>query len=560
MSRLTLKHQREKVHLEYKQQAEKAEESGKLLVYPNQKEAAMECISHFQSGKLLVLLIAQPGTGKTGTVLEMTKQLTTHNDDELCVMTNDIYTISGMNDVDWVNQFREKMLPSFQANIHHRGTLNKNAKDINDIRNGVIICDECHIASGKNMTVSKVLQSTGLTDCHVAMERYIRMLDVSATPDSVAWDIEAWGNRAAKVRLLPGSSYKGFEVMLSENRIRQAPSFSTYPEVQEWVRMFNDRYHGVSKKYFPVRVKNSEAMGFIRRAIVEFGWTEMTHNSETRVADIDELMKYAPERHTVIFIKEFWRASKRLVRLNVGGSYEYVPKTRNVSTASQSLIGRFCDNFEYEGDELNPELRPIHFGDKQSIESYVSWFNNDCDFRKVDYKSTSIKSVGGYVKARPSKAHSSNITNLTTVTVANRDPHVHKRVPVVIEVSRERIDEIDASGDDKTAIKNEIITRLSSNADYDEFIQIITTSPCFQLSRPKFNTARSYKIHITDVVDAKESKSKYAVLDLSDKALKTKSCWQVYIDNEGCRLCVLWQVFDVTTPLVAIPIGGGAPI
>ena len=414
-----LRQQRERIQLEYQHQVENAEAQGKKIVYNNQKEAAMECIRHFQNGKLLVLLIAQPGTGKTGTLLEIFKQIATHIDDELCVDSKNIYTISGMNDTDWADQLREKMIDSFKPNIYHRGVLKKRGDEISKIRNGLIASDECHIASGKNMTVSKVIKSSGLMDYRVAMERNVKLLEISATPDAIAWDIKSWGEKAAVVKVKPGPSYKGFDVMISENRIRKAPSFSKYSDVQAWVKMFDDRYKNVGKKYFPVRVKNHDAMGFIRTAIVEFGWSEMSHDSNTRVDDIDKLMERAPEKHTIIFIKEFWRASKRLVRLHVGGSYECIPKTRNVSTASQSLIGRFCDNFEYEGDEINPELRPIHFGDRESIESYINWFNNDCDFSKANYKSTNIKSVNGYVTAKPSKVHETNMNNLDAVHVEN---------------------------------------------------------------------------------------------------------------------------------------------
>ena len=440
-----LEQQRESVLLEYKHLKQTARLNGKELVYSNQKAAAKECLSHFKDGKQLVLLQAQPGTGKTGTVLELTKRLTTHKKDKHCVMINDIYTISGMNDKNWAEQFTEKMLPSFKGNILHRGILMKNAEKIEQIRDGYIINDECHYASGKNMTVSKVLKSSGLTDCNVAMDRKVKMLKISATPEAVAWDIKEWGDKAATVRLLPGPSYKGFGVMLSENRIRQAPEFSTYDEVQEWFQLFEDRYKNTSSKYFPIRLNKSaknwaDIRGFIHKATVEFGWNLRVHDSESRVNDIDEMMSSAPEKHTIILIKGFWRASKRLVRIHVGGSYEYVPKTTNMTSASQSLPGRFCDNYEYEGDELDPDLRPIHFGDKEAIKKYLEWFDNGCDYRESDYLCSNLKAVNGNIKSKPSMIHSSNMTNLDAVKVENViDPWivVHDELYPSYEAARE---------------------------------------------------------------------------------------------------------------------------
>lgn len=546
MSRLIFKHQRERICMDYRQEEEKELEKGRRLVYDNQKEAACECLKHFNIGKLLVMLVAQPGTGKTGTVLEVLKLLTVHPDDESCVDAKNIHIISGMDDTEWTKQFRAKMLPSFRENIHHRSTLNRHKDDLASITNGILITDECHVASAKNMTVSKVLRGAALNDCNVVRSRHVRLFDISATPESVGWDIEAWGDKAAVVRLLPGPSYKGFQVMIDEDRIKQAPSFTNYDAVKQWFQFFQDRYKDSNKKFFPIRVQNLECMGNIRKAIVEFGWSEIRHDSESRVHDIDGVMSSPPANHTIIFIKGFWRASKRLVRTHVGGSYEYVPNTRNVTTASQGLIGRFCDNFEYEGDELNPALRPVHYGDRESIEAYVKWFNEGCDFRKVDYSSTRIKSFNGHVKAEISKNHASNMVNLDAAAVQNNNPDIHKRVPVVAGLqSAAFINKIKSMD---TAKKIEFIRKYMAETyvsqSRSEFLSIIQNSPCFQISCPGVDTARSYKIHIEDVVHAFDEDRKYGVMDVKEE-FKKKSCWQVYIDEKENRLCILWQVFVV---------------
>lgn len=542
----SLQRQRNRVCFDYNEQEEIEKEKGLQLVYPNQKEAACECLTHFEQGKMLVMLIAQPGTGKTGTVLESLKLLTTNPDDERCVEVKNIQIISGMDDTQWSEQFSRKMLPSFRENIYHRSVLNKHKDDLASITNGILITDECHVASEKSMTVSKVLRASGLTDCNVVRSRHVRLFDISATPESTGWDIESWGDKAAVVRLLPGPSYKGFQVMLSEERIRQATPLSSYANVKEWFQFFQDRYSNSSKKYFPIRVQNSDSLGYIRRAIVEFGWNEIEHNSVSRVDNIDKIMKSAPSKHTVILIKGFWRASKRLERHHIGGSYESVPKKRNVTTASQGLVGRFCDNFEYQGDELNPDLRPVHFGDRESIEAYVDWFNQGCDYRKVDYKSSRINSSNGHVKAKLSKIHPTNMLNLDSVAVQNNNPDIHKRVPLVISLPISYIERIKAmTTEDKIEfIRRKLVTALSSQENYSEFLSIITGSRCFQISSPGVDTARSYKIHIEDPVDAFENDRKYGLMDIKGE-LKKKSCWQVYIDEKENRLCILWQVFFV---------------
>lgn len=423
MSEYNFIDQRDTVNTEYELRSRIATRKGTSLVYPNQEAAAKRCLRFFEAGTLFVLLVAQPGTGKTGTILETLKILATDEDDEKCVKTDNIFIMSGMDDTDWRDQMKDKMLPCFHKNIYHRSALTKQVDKLGSINNGLVVTDECHYASGKDMTVSNTLREAGFNDWNALKMRNIRLLDISATCEGLGWDLKAWGDKAAVVPVEPGPMYKGFEIMINEGRIRQAPDFSDYEVVQEWVRNFEQRYSETTKKYFPVRIssKKYEWFGNIRNVAREFGWITVEHNSDSRIENIDQIMQTAPEKHTIIFIKGFWRASKRLERKHVGGSYEDVPKAKNVTSASQGLIGRFCDNYEYEGDELNPNLRPIHYGDLQAIKDYVVWFNGGCDFRQNDYSCARIKSKDGRISSKATKIHPSNISNLDAVEVHN-DP------------------------------------------------------------------------------------------------------------------------------------------
>jgi hypothetical protein len=541
---LLLQHQRERIALEYRHLQEIAQVKGNMLVYPNQREAANKCIDHFINGKMLVMLIAQPGMGKTGCALEILRQIALHIDDDKCVKASNIHIISGMDDTDWRDQFQSKMLPSFREHVRHRSALTKSKDKIADIRNGLIVTDECHIASDKNMTVSNVIRAAGLTDINVVQDRQVKMLEISATPEAESWDLESWGDKAEVVRLLPGPTYKGFEVMLSEDRIREAQPLNTAAKVNELLKFFDDRYKSTTKKYFPMRIQNPDWIGLIHSAIVRSGWTHMRHDSSHRVENIDDIMASAPKKHTIIFVKGFWRASKRLTRTHIGGSYQQVSKFRNVSVAAQDLIARHCDNYEYEGDELNPHLRPVHFGDRASIEAYVEWFNKGCDYRLAHYKSSRINSFNGHVKGKASKLHATNFTNLDPVPVQNNDPDTHKRVPVVIPVNEAFVKAI---GESETVrklslVKTALSRLLANKPTYAEFLAIIATSPCFQMSTPDPDSIRSYKIHIEDVVQAFEEDRKYGLMDVKEE-FKKKTCWQVYIDKVNFRLCILWQVF-----------------
>lgn len=59
--------QRENILKSKSDKEELLELEGKKFIYPNQQDAADKCIAAYKNGAVAVCLIAQPGTGKTGT-------------------------------------------------------------------------------------------------------------------------------------------------------------------------------------------------------------------------------------------------------------------------------------------------------------------------------------------------------------------------------------------------------------------------------------------------------------------------------------------------------------
>ncbi|NDE15723.1 hypothetical protein EBZ80_12415 [bacterium] len=403
--------QRSRIVMEYNEANTKAKRSGRNISYPNQQEAAVAITEEFRKGKQVVILMAQPGTGKTGVALEVLYKMAIGTPDD-STLTEQMVICSGMSDCEWREQFAKSMLPSLKSHIYHRGNLPKHRKHLAAAK--LVIDDECHIAADKDMMVSSEFRKAGLLDVPSMEKRGRKLLQISATPEAVGEDLKKWGDRAAKVVLQPGPTYKGFRVMLNEKRIRQSPQLNNEDQVRSLLEMFTQRYANTTAKYFPFRV-NEKIVPYLESVSAELGWASpLRHDSMSRIEDIDEQMKKAPTKHTIIRVKGFWRASKRLVRDHVGGSYETVPKgKRNTTATAQGLTARFCDNFDYTGEYLEPNLRPIHFCDKQAIEEYVTWFESGCDFTKTAYSSARITSDGkGQVSSRKTKLHASNIKGL----------------------------------------------------------------------------------------------------------------------------------------------------
>jgi ABC-type microcin C transport system duplicated ATPase subunit YejF len=112
---LRLNQQRETINREFTHKEEWARRSNKQIVYDNQREAAVKCVTAFCEGKTNVCLVAQPGTGKTGTALEVMRLLGTHPDNNHCVDIKDMYISCGMSDKDWEEQFKKKYAAMFCA-------------------------------------------------------------------------------------------------------------------------------------------------------------------------------------------------------------------------------------------------------------------------------------------------------------------------------------------------------------------------------------------------------------------------------------------------------------
>jgi hypothetical protein len=407
-------HQRANINTAYMQKNELLALEGRKLVYDNQKEAALKIMEHYQNGKLAVILVAQPGAGKTGVIVELQYLLGTHNNDDCFVFAENFHTISGMSDCEWKLQTQRNILeiPKLRENVRHRGEIQGSMDKFRTLERGIMAADECHVAAGKSMTLSKMLKEADLLNVGLLQVKGNRLLEISATPEAVMTDLATWGDKAAVVFLKPDAKYKGFQTMLDEQRIRNAVPITNNDLAIQLLRLIEERFVATSKKFFVIRTEDMESIGFLKTAAHILSWDVKHHDSKDKITNADELMKAAPPKHTIIFIKGFWRASKRIIRDNVGATYEQSPKKRNTTATSQGLTARFCDTFEYSGSWLDPNLRPLHYCDMGAIEEYMEWVQGGCDYRNSDYHAGRMKSKGGRVNAKATKVHHTNVEGL----------------------------------------------------------------------------------------------------------------------------------------------------
>ena len=63
-------------------------------------------------------LCAPPQWGKTGVSLYVSYKMSLNR-------TKEVFYLTGMSDKTWIEQTRERVLPSWKKNIYHRNTLQK---------------------------------------------------------------------------------------------------------------------------------------------------------------------------------------------------------------------------------------------------------------------------------------------------------------------------------------------------------------------------------------------------------------------------------------------------
>jgi hypothetical protein len=92
----------------------------------------------------------------------------------------------------------------------------------------------------------------------------------------------------------------------------------------------------------------------------------------------EEVLNYRPDsgKHTVIIVKNKWRASKSIPDKYIGVVHDRFTKVKiKYASEVQSLTGRMIGH-----GKMKQKFKPIIYCKKVCIEEYIKLFNNDFDF------------------------------------------------------------------------------------------------------------------------------------------------------------------------------------
>ena len=488
-------------------------------VYDNQKEAATQIMDYIcDTDTKAVTLIALPQAGKTGTFVYCTYIALTNSNNNKIYEPENIFIISGLNDIDWQEQTEKDMMPSLKNNVYHLGQLrvfNERLKVINNSKI-LIIIDECQIATSENQTIDKSIFNLEKELCNA---NHIKYIIVSATPSVVKYELDEWGDKHKIVYLNPPPTYIGFSNFINDNRIYEADLITYEFLEREFKPLLIDRF--IKPKYHIIRIslkKRSELEEWIK----DNNYKKEEIDSDNKIDNVNMHLDSPPEKHTFIIIKGFYRAGKRMNDKNIGIVYEY-SSIINYDVTAQGLIGRFCGT----NKQLNGPTAPIFFCRKETLVSYINFINEKCEYASADYYSLKLKVVDNEL----TKKSKSFVTKLSKVSISNKKEHNHIKPQDYIDKPKELIFEdkdfnIIIDGKDKHKIVLNIIQEK-----YTDIYNIIKDYRCDKCTVP--TTEYSYKRHIIDARKAYKDGTLY----LADINKETKeehlNSWVIFIDHNS---------------------------
>jgi hypothetical protein len=368
--------------------------SGKPMYYQNQKDVARKIIEFNQYSAFLICAHCQ--SGKTGVILALFCELL---EKDKSFDPRNFYVITGDDSREWIKQMETRFEKKWcEERVFKRcgGKLKSNdGHDFSNVISGrsdlYIFVDEIHLVAGKNMTISKMFEGSGIETESNFVERNIKVIGLSATPGEVysAFN-EFWAAyRWMFIKMNPETNYKGLHYLKSNDRIRQCHPVIRGNVVNQgviddiwriitdipfktinFIRIPRSKKNGKSLDEIKTEIKMKLSDKFNEEVKVEL-FTQSTSASldETiKGLDLDDITK-EPKFHSFILLVDKFRVSKTLEDPRYLGVM-YDRSSNKPGVVIQSFAGRMCG---YKSNEHS-----ILFTDVNIVEEYLKRWDEDC--------------------------------------------------------------------------------------------------------------------------------------------------------------------------------------
>lgn len=378
--------------LKFEQRCKMMKRKGEEYIYPEQKKYALDIMEAFKSGIHLATFVAPVQWGKTGVILSLIHECCMN--DDFFINPNNIFVMTGMSDNEWKTQTQSRMIRELRSSVHHlHGMMNFVFDE--DIRDVLIVIDECQVANQENQTIRKMFVKNKLFDMNYLKERNIRIVQTSATPDNVLVDCREYSADEHYCSIVDidledtERSYKFF-TDIEEDHLKETIDLTDMKNVEE---LFQDimsfkkvRWHIVripsdkkKNQEENITVKNIQICANRNNCDIKFHMMNLSIDDDKEPEDI---LSQRPEngKHTVILVKNKWRAAKSFSDKYIGVVHDRFTKLKpQFATEIQSLAGRMIGH-----GKLKSKYKPIIYCQKKCVQEYIDLFLSNFDYDKVD--------------------------------------------------------------------------------------------------------------------------------------------------------------------------------
>ena len=336
-------------------------------VYTPQKQLTAQIVNALTVQRHnIVTCVAPMQWGKTGTICKTIELMT--NPALGDIDPTNVYVLTGISDNEWIRQTKKRLPKEYHSNVYHLS----NMKNIScaSMDNNLFIIDECHVASRKSQTISKILDTVFHMDIHHLRNNKIVL--ISATPTNIIMDLRENCIRNCIVHAPKVDSYTGVDTLLQQQRI--IPIQYDYRSQRQMDIFFDTMKKYTTPKYHIFRFRELKHQPGIMEQKIQsychkYRFDHLCNTSEYCAGNMDSIMKTAPQRHTVILIKGRWRAAKTLNQDHIG---VLVESGKDYNAVVQGLPGRMCGH--------NTSSDSVVFTNIKAVEEYMKLMDTKCDY------------------------------------------------------------------------------------------------------------------------------------------------------------------------------------
>jgi hypothetical protein len=390
------------------------------FVFPNQKLDASNIMQLFYvEKKRVVSLQKKTKVGADGLMIELATKMCTHIDDEFIIMPENIRILTGMSNVKWETDMRDKSPECFKDKIHHHGKLK--SSDLRELKNSLIIIDEVDAGSKEQQVLHTSLLDAGLLDIHYMNDNNLFFLFISATMIRELYHLYRWGNYHALYKMTIPDSYIGHDAFLQKNIIQEFYPLNNEFNSDKWVAEDIIDHYGQDFRVHLVRA-TAKTIKYIHRSCIKNGIRFLNHTSIDRLSDdeLESIFNSIDLQHVVVCVKGFFRRANLIPnewKKKIGCTHELYCKKVDNNVQIQGFPGRLTGYWKdviESGHKTGPYRTSL-----RAIQEYEESYLDPFGLNSYQSEGFSKNANGARFNKKSSFLHPKYITNLHPVDLPN---------------------------------------------------------------------------------------------------------------------------------------------